>query len=511
MTLLRMPFFAATALACLFSLPSAHAQKMKTEIPPGILTPDSVETRIGTLKFSDGLPDGDTAQKVYDYLDFHRAVEVYLTTLPNVSLYAMREGLKSVGADNQTIPIWENGIDSKSLFLTTDPEGICVTAWLDLSHGPMVIEVPAGVRFFAYDAQLNDMCNPSRWGARKDLKSDGDGGKLLISGPDYKFKIPPGYTEYLDSQTYGVLWGFRVIPSKNEDRRRMVENIKKRLRVYSAVREVKHPPKLKFINASGLTFNTVHANDYRFYEDLYKLIHSEALNAWSPDMLAQLEGVGIDGQDAFEKTRPFPLDDRMQKILTEAAQVGNAIARTLAYRNRHPEVYQYPGKSWRNPDPHIFTEYNDELNERVGVHYMVTGETRDAFMRHTVPTDSQRIFTSFDADKNYFDGGKSYKLHLPPNIPAKASWSVVLYDTQTRSELQTDQQFPSTGSRNPALKANADGSYDLYFSPTAPTGMEGNWVQTLPGKSWFVILRVNDPLEPWYKKEWQPDDVVLIK
>src|SRR5271165_2233950 len=108
-------------------------------------------------------------------------------------------------------------------------------------------------------------------------------------------------------------------------------------------------------------------------------------------------------------------------------------------------------------------------------------------------------------------GAKNYKLHLPPNVPAKTFWSVVLYDPQTRSELQTDEQFPSLGSQNPDVKQNPDGSNDIYFGPKAPQGKEGNWVQTVPGKGWFIILRLYGPLEPWFDKTWQPREVELVK
>ena len=71
------------------------------------------------------------------------------------------------------------------------------------------------------------------------------------------------------------------------------------------------------------------------------------------------------------------------------------------------------------------------------------------------------------------DGGKTYKLHLPAGIPAKQFWSLVLYDTQTRSMLQTDQQFPSIGSQKKGVAINPDTSVDVYFGPTAAVWQGG--------------------------------------
>jgi hypothetical protein len=108
------------------------------------------------------------------------------------------------------------------------------------------------------------------------------------------------------------------------------------------------------------------------------------------------------------------------------------------------------------------------------------------------------------------DGSKTYKFHLPPNIPAKDFWSIVVYDTQTRSMLQTDQRLPAVGSQKAAV-ANPDTSVDVYFGPMAPAGHEANWVQTIPGKGWNVLLRLYGPLQPRYDKTWRPGEIELKK
>jgi hypothetical protein len=121
------------------------------------------------------------------------------------------------------------------------------------------------------------------------------------------------------------------------------------------------------------------------------------------------------------------------------------------------------------------------------------------------------VYKAEDTNGAPFDGGKNYKLHLPPNIPAKQFWSVVLYSSQTRSMLQTDQQFPSVGSLTKGLVVNSDTSVDVYFGPKAPAGKENNWVQTMPGKGWNTILRLYSPLEPWFNKTWRPSEIELVK
>jgi len=116
-----------------------------------------------------------------------------------------------------------------------------------------------------------------------------------------------------------------------------------------------------------------------------------------------------------------------------------------------------------------------------------------------------------DAQQRPFDGSKTYRLRLPPGIPAKQFWSLVLYDTQTRSMLQTDQPFPSIGSQKKGVAINPDTSVDVYFGPTPPSGKERNWVQTWPGKGWTVILRLYGPLQPFFDRSWRPGEIEEVK
>ena len=110
---------------------------------------------------------------------------------------------------------------------------------------------------------------------------------------------------------------------------------------------------------------------------------------------------------------------------------------------------------------------------------------------------SQYLMGFLDADKNDLDGGKTYKVTLPKGIPAAAFWSFTLYDNQTRSMLDTPQRYPRAGSQSypsPAAEADADGSTTIYFGPTQPAGVKrGNWIQTMPGKGWFTLLRLYEP------------------
>ena len=497
LTALMLLMFAGAAVAA-----SPPKMKMTTETPEGIATPDKLQTQLGTLTLFDGVPDPETTQRVYDNLDLQRATQAYLSTLQVASMDAMRSGYLGFGPVNTTVLLWEDLMDSKALWLTPNTVSIYMATWLELGDEPMVIEMPPNVLGFIDDAWFQYVVDMGNAGPDK-----GQGGKFLIIPPGYTGDIPEGYF-VAKTQTYGnwVLWrGFQVDGSTKP----AIDATKKIFRMYPLSRK-DNPPKLNFINASGKFHNTIHRMDYGFWEELDAVIQREPVDGLDPEIRGMLASIGI------EKGKPFAPDARMKKILTEAANVGAVTARALAARPRDPRHYFYPGEGvWQNP----FIEGRYDflldgtrlLDSRIYMHFYATGIT-PAMAIKNVGKGSQYEIAYLDKSGNVLEGSRTYKIHLPPNIPAKDFWSFTLYDNQTRSMLQTDQQFPGLSSidATPPV-ANADGSYDIYFGPKPPEGKESNWLQTVPGKGWNVIFRLYGPLEPFYDKTWRPGDPELVK
>ena len=486
-------------LACLsvvFTVGSASAQ-VSEETLASISTPDSVETRIGTLEFFDGFPTDATAQKVYDNLDFLRGVEVFLNTIPGASLYAAREGFREVGAVDGTIAIFEDLMDSNSLFLTPNTESVYTMTWLDLKDGPVVVESPPNVLgivddfWFRYVTDLGN-AGPDR----------GQGGKFLFLPPGYEGDVPDGYFVFR-SPTYGniLMWrGFLV----NGDPRPAAESIRKHTRVYP-LSEADNPPQAKFINVSGKAFNTIHANDFSFYEEVAHVVQEEPTDALDPELLGLLASIGI------EKGKPFAPDARMKTILMEAAAVANATARAFLFSPRDKGVFIYPDSQWKTAfigGSHEYLRGGARLLDARTMFFYYATMTTPAMTIKQVGVGSQYAYTERDANGDYLDGSKNYALTLPPNPPAKDFWSLVLYDNQTRSMLQSTK-FPGLNSQG-GVEPNADGSYTVYFGPEAPAGKEANWIKTIPGKGWNMLLRLYGPLEPWFDKTWRPGEVELV-
>lgn len=124
--------------------------------------------------------------------------------------------------------------------------------------------------------------------------------------------------------------------------------------------------------------------------------------------------------------------------------------------------------------------------------------------------ENTEYLASSDAGGNPLNGGKNYRMHLPPDIPARNYWSVIVYDNKTRLIIKNNQLWPSVHSNCRKLISNSDGSVDVWFGPKPPVGRENNWIKTVPRKGWYMILRLYGTLESWFDNTWKPGEIEEI-
>jgi hypothetical protein len=521
------------------------------EIPKSILSPDKVQTSIGTLEYKDGAPSKETVAKAYDYLDLMHGVEAFVNAYQGASVTAIFKGCEEAGVPNNTALIFSELMDSKSLFLTANADTIYFWVNVDATKGPIVVETPP----FALGV-VDDMW--FQWVTDFGLPGPdrGEGGKYLFVPPEYRGELPGGGYYVQKMRTTRATMLGRAFLEKN-DPKPVVALIKKTLKIYpylpggygtsigsalegktTLARTPDHKldwaflrpeEPAKFIEGTGKVMNTVPPSDFSYFEMINDLVQKEPVGALDPEIMGSLAAIGI------VKGKPFTPDARMKKILADAAAIGTAAARTLNWHSRPSEGgYYYPNSAWFNPlfvggynmetpppqvsPDGVITPYPPTgartLNVRTTMFFAYTFITPAMIMR-LPDIGSQYIVAFVDAKSEYFDGSKTYKVTLPPNVPAGKFWSFTVYDNQTRSMLDTPQRYPRAGSQSyptPAAKAGADGSTSVYFSPTKPDGVsEGNWIQTDPKKGWFAILRLYSPLEPFFTKAWRPSEIGLLK
>lgn len=475
-------------------------------IPKSIMTPDTVKTSIGDLHFHDGAPTPETSQKVYDYLDTARAMEVFLNMIPMASIEALRIGHQELGVtqSNQVL-LFDQLMDSNPLFLTGNTDTVYASAFLDLERdGPTVIEVPPGMgpttindAYFRFVTDLG-IVGPDK----------GKGGKYLILPPNHQGMVPKGY--HVAQSTSYVNWFIARGFLKDGSPDAATQSFKKKLKIYP-LSKIDNQPKMEFPSGSGLEFNTVHANDAHFFDEIQPVLEKEPVSFLDPELRGLMASIGI------QKGKPFTPDAKQKKLLSDGVAIGNAAARSLMFQPRSDDAFIYSGKLWRTA--FIGGDYRwlkddgeggRNIDARTYFFYMATVNT-PAMALKLIGKGSQYAMLDKSKEGAYLDGGKNYKLNIPADVPAKNFWSIVAYDTQTRSELQTSQAYPSKNNKRDKLVKNSDGSIDLYFGPKAPKEKETNWIETVPNKGWFTLLRLYGPLEGWYDKSWQPGEIELVK
>ena len=389
------------------------ADVTKTPVPEAITTPSTVEAGIGSLEFTDGYPTGETADRVRDHLDYLHGVETFMNTIQGVSIYALREGFLGAGVMDGDVLIWSGLMDSRSLFLTANADTVYYVSFLDLSNGPLVLETPPDALGLIDDMWFRWVSDFGLPGADR-----GQGGAYLLVGPGYDGPLPEGGYYIRHSRTHHVAMLARSFINENpgNDPQPTVDLIKERLKIYPYVPggmgssigayltgqgplgQPASQQTPRFVEGTGLAFNTIPPNDFGHYEMLDALVQMEPAEALDTELAGQFAALGI------VKDEKFAPDGRLRKILDDAVAVGNAASRTLGMGAHPTEGYRYyeedsawwislwvGGFEFTNPPPKITPDGikpfpnkgAHRLHSRTSFFYSATGITPAMCMRLT--------------------------------------------------------------------------------------------------------------------------------
>jgi hypothetical protein len=462
----------------------------------GLAKAESYDTRIGKLEFTqdfaNGYPTDETVQLLFDEMDFQRAVQAYIWAIPLVSTATwLRLDNQDHGAKLGDIII-RNTFDERLGMLTINNDTFYAAFDADLAaHGPVVIEIPDGIE--ARGSALDMWQRP--------IAAMTKPGKFLFLPPGTKTPDGADGFQVQQSPTNGVIVAIRLFAKTDKEK----EDLAKKVLVYPFSQK-DNPPKESNLIHPDTSPSSAQPRGMLYWSILADVLNNEPVAERDRFMMAMLKRLGI------EKGRAFWPDARQTKILTEAAMVGEAMAKAIQ-TNRYMESAHYAeGTHWEiatTATADQRAESYDELDGRAAWFYEAV--LNNVAMHSYKPGKTQVYLGAYrDMDGDYLDGGTNYTLTVPPKPPAKTFWSMTVYDTSHRTLIATDQKKPSVGSVG-GFDKNSDGSITLYIGPDALEGKEKNWVKTIPGQNWFSYFRLYSPTEPFFDGSWVLPDFEKAK
>ncbi|WP_273734800.1 DUF1254 domain-containing protein [Mycolicibacterium septicum] len=456
----------------------------------------------GRYTFDEGHPTAATVDQGYADADLVRAIAAYKFFYPTVSGAAIVKGNSQAGlVPNKVFGILDCG--PEQLVYTANSDTPYGPLLLDLRIGPLVVELAPGP-LIVCSLDINQ-----RWVADMGLPGPdaGNGGKHLLLGPDYDGEVPAeGYYVHRASSNRQIV-GVRSLPVDGD-----VAEAKKRLtsvRVYplNPVSDWTEPQWLDLTGKSQDTTPLRWETNFGFWEVLHETINVEPAYAGYRTHYGELAALGI------AKGVPFAPDDRMKALLETAAKIGNAQMRVQSFADRRPDRVVWNDRQWqwaalRFEDGDFNDGAHVDLAAREKWFYQAVGASPAMFRRDTQAGSLYWLGLRDDAGA-VLDGANAYRLTVPLPVPAKLFWSVTVYDIDTRSQIQTTQNRAAL--RSLFELADIDGAAaELHFGPTPPQERESRWIQTIPGKNWFVYFRIYGPQTAAFDGTWRPGDFERI-
>ena len=454
---------------------------------------------IGTLEYKGGFPSQSTIDRAFDQLDRQRATQAYLEFMPMTSVQSIFDShIRDNGmmAGDVGVYIEQGAGKASTIGLTYNTESIYASAFTDLKKdGPTVVETPPNVLGVVDDGWQRWLTDLGNAGPDK-----GKGGKYLLLPPGYEGDIPEGYF-IVECPTYRNWVMVRGFVQDTGIGDASLKYYSTRFRIFPLATGPRG--NTKYVSLSHVKGDTTHARDVSYFDQLNQIVQYEPASAFTVYELGLLKALGI------EKGKAFSPDNRMQKLLAEGVQIGEAIAKANAYANRLEGVRIYDDRNYEYlfmGGRHDFMS-GDALwiDARTLYHYEAIVVT-PAMAAKMVGVGSQYLACYRDSNDDFLMGDNVYQLTLPKDIPAQNFWSVTVYHPDTRSLLQNGQDKPSVSTYDEP-DMNPDGTTTIWFAPEAPEGKEKNWVKTIPGEGWEILLRLYGPLEPFFDRTWKPDDI----
>jgi hypothetical protein len=445
-----------------------------------------------------------SAQSIHNKLIHSRAVEAVIWGMPAVNYDLMlQEMLTKTSAKQNEIVYWSRPVDWKNQTLTPNPDAIYLMTFFNTKEaGPIVVEVPPAGADGSFAANIDTVWQMPLEDAGPYGADKGAGGKYLILPPGYKDKAPEGYIAVQSDTFTGYALLRSNLASHSEADIAKAVAYGKRLKVYP-LSQAPNPPETKFTDAKDVVYDSTIRFDIGFFRSLDRIVQNEPWQTRDKAMIDQLKTIGI------EKGKPFAPDPKMLQALNAAA----AEARDVIDRNYDVGFPPFfPGSRWAVPATAPLVKAGSSGYAEADI-YPVDDRAVTYSIGYIgikrLGTAQTYLIASKDKNGDGFDGAKTYRLHVPPNVPVKLYWSVTAYDRQTHALIK-NMQRASRASNAADVQKNTDGSVDIYFSPKPPSGKDANWVPTDPQRGFELLFRLYSPEKELFEKKWVLPDVEPI-
>jgi hypothetical protein len=461
----------------------------------------SEQTEWGT-----GQPPTGTTQSVPDLdaqVAYQRAFEATLWAMPAVAIYRFRAGMLRVpGMADNVVATTVTPLATKQEFITPNQTTPYTTAVSDLRNGAVVLEVPAKTDKVVLYGQIVDAWQSTIAGVGPVGEDKGAGGKYLLVPPSYNGPIPDGYF-VVHSSTYRLTFAFRAI--QLEGATAADANAYTKLLKMYPLSEAANPTPTRFVDVRPYTVHTLPFYDIRTQQDIYDIVSVEPVQPRDKVMMGMLATIGV------EPGKPFNLPENYKAAMEKGIIDAYYYMQNLVTKLFASNLY-WPDRHWSFvmvPDAQRGFDFvsNDavEIDKRAAAWFFFT------FYPKVLSEKAGTVYLAPIADTNGWPlrAGKTYKLRVPKDTPAKEFWSLTVYDRATWAFINNPLDRAGLDSFNKNMKMNVDGSVDLYFGPNAPAGLESNWIPTM-GKEPYLWLRLYGPEEAFWNKTFEMPDVELV-
>jgi hypothetical protein len=458
-----------------------------------------ISTPIGDIELIHTYFNNDASQRLFDEMDYQRAVQSYIWAHPMVSMITWRNRqCKAYDAFEANDFVVLQSLKEKRGIVTGNLTTPYILNFTNLKEGPVVVQYPPGMTASGFiDLWQRPVADAGLTGP-----DAGAGGTFIIVGPEDN---PKDYEKdgvfVFRSATNNLLVGIRVL---DPDPAFYVQ-FKSTLKMG---RYGKPLESCRFIENADIEWSATAPRGIEYWRALSDAINDEPIREIDKAWMAMLLPLGI------EKGKPFQPDARQTSILLKGGAMGELMARNFQINPRFAEPY-WKSTHWYKSFDFTIPQETDtrvELDERTTWFYEAVTSSK-GMVNPEVGKGQVYMTTKRDSRGNLLRADRTYKLHIPKDVPVGQFWAMTLYSENTRRPYNnggTQLRSANLDSKMHDLKYNKDGSIDLYIGAKAPAGFESNYMKTVDKDGWFVYFRLYAPTQPFFDKTFSLADFERI-